>query len=257
MQNDQRGVSSPPAGGPQPSNLVTTQRSVRSSVNVIGPDTVPEVPEISAVQLNAPNSSAFPPNDASPNELPVDPTFPRNLYIAETPETTCSSGTSLIGLRRPSYTAHQARLPTPTSHRGGPDPLKRLDEVYSDLPLPGFVSGPSLHLAQDDLAFLKAKEVFHIPPMPVLMSVIEAFVNFVYPMLPIIDLHQDLETVILDGTARRISLPLLYAIVLAGIAFTDEASVIEAGYDTRPAFAKAIYKRLRVRSIMLNLHLPG
>ena len=226
-------------------------------MNVAGPDTGPEVLEISAVQLNAPNPLAFPPNEASPNEIPVDPTFPRNLYIAETPETTCSSGTSLIGLRRPSYTAYQARLTTPTSHCGGTDPFKRLDAVYPDLQLPGFVSGPSQRLAQDDIAFLKAKEVFHLPPMAVLWSVIGAFVNFVYPMLPIIDLHQDLETVIFDGTAGKISLPLLYAIVLAGIAFTDEASVVEAGYDTRTAFAKAIYKRLRVRSIMLNLHLPG
>ena len=257
MQNDQRGVSSPPVDGAQPSNLFTTQTSVRRSVNVTGPDTVPEVLETSAVQLNAPNPSAFPPNDASPDEPSVDPTFPRNLYIAETPETSCSSGASFIGLRRPSYTAYQARLPTPTSHRGGPDPFKRLDEVCYDLLLPGFVSGPSLRLAQDDIAFLKAKEAFHLPPTPVLMSVIGAFVDFVYPMLPIIDLHQDLETVISDGTAGKISLPLLYAIVLTGIAFTDEASVIEAGYDTRTAFAKAIYKRLRVRSIMLKLHLPG
>lgn len=99
----------------------------------------------------------------------------------------------------------------------------------------------------DDYVFLKAKGVWDLPPLNVLASAIQGFVDYIYPLTPLIDLQKELEAIASDGASGKISLSLLYGIILAGIPFMDSSQLQSAGYSTRSTFSKTINRRLRVR----------
>lgn len=97
----------------------------------------------------------------------------------------------------------------------------------------------------EDLAYLAARGVFDLPPAPLLRSIFECFLNYVYPLLPILDIHDLLHSV--HGHTSRVSLPLLYGIMLAASAFVDQNTLDQTGQQSRFAWRSSLGRKLRVR----------
>lgn len=71
-----------------------------------------------------------------------------------------------------------------------------------------------------------------------------AYVHFVYPMMPTVDLSCCVG--ILAGESGSISILTLQAITFASIPFVDLSDIRQAGFDSRRACRKAFYNKTRV-----------
>jgi len=103
-----------------------------------------------------------------------------------------------------------------------------------------------LDIDTEDISYLASRGVFELPQTDLRNALLRSFVEYVYPLMPIVDFHDLLHIVASDGSAGRISLLLLYAVMLAGSTHVDANYILRAGYRTRSAFRKRIAKKLRV-----------
>jgi hypothetical protein len=200
-----------------------------------------------AVASSRPQDEAWQISSDNRLDLETDADFPRNLYLAEIPEASCSYGSS-----------PQANLLPPRLHRLDPlTPISDLPSLHqvtvamggtsSLSDLPKVVVDNRQYLQQEDYEFLGLKSVWQVPPLPVVKSAIQRFIDYIYPSLPVVDICTELEALETDGESRKISLMLLYAMVLPGIPFMDSTAISEAGYASSSEFAKSIYGRIKVR----------
>lgn len=226
----------------------STARSIDGDHMVASPTIAIERPGVNTTPRIQHGAHQSDDKNGPPAEL--DPTFPRNLYLAETPETTCSQGSSFTRTAPP-QAPHNLEQLTPISnqtHRSrGSISVTDTQLVFE---VPQFVRDMSQRLASDDFLFLKSKGVWDIPPLPILSSAIQAFADYIYPSLPLVDLFAELETLASNGRSGKISLMLLYAIVLPGIPFMDSAKVEEAGYVSNRDFSKKIYTSIKVATTL-------
>ena len=176
--------------------------------------------------------------------------FPRNLYLAEDPNASVSIAFASADEQGPFSGTGQTQMPTPHTHAvpsivGGNSSLSARTRAS----LPAYINDFTDELAAEDFAFLEIKGVWDVPAMPALLSSISGFVDYVYPLTPLLDLHVDLECIATDGSSGKISLILLYAIILAGIPFMDDSPLEDAGFSSQNAFSKEIYRRIRVSTV--------
>ncbi|KAJ9602866.1 hypothetical protein H2200_012646 [Cladophialophora chaetospira] len=94
--------------------------------------------------------------------------------------------------------------------------------------------------------FLKSKDAFSIPALKLRNAIISRYVEFVYPQLPVIELHDVLNAVATNGKKGKISLLLFQSILLAGSAYVDIEYVFEAGYRSRLALREQLAERVRL-----------
>lgn len=111
-------------------------------------------------------------------------------------------------------------------------------------PLPELVTKPSPGIDPETLAYLTSRGVFDLPPASSLHNIFECFINYVYPLLPILDLPSLLED--LHGPAPQISLPLLYGIMLAASAFVNQGTLDQIGYRSRFEWRSSLGRKLQV-----------
>lgn len=180
-------------------------------------------------------------------ELPAQANeYPRSLFLAEVPQTPVSPDTVEFApvARQP---AEASEAHTGLTHSSSLSSL-RFDHATSNnrsaSPLPELVIKPSPGLDPEALSYLTSMGVFDLPPPAVVRDVLECFINYVYPLLPILDLHSLLEE--LYGSAPQISLLLLYGILLAGSGFTHQDTVEQAGYPSRFEWRSRLGRKLRV-----------
>lgn len=110
--------------------------------------------------------------------------------------------------------------------------------------MPEFVTKPSPDIDQEDLAYLAARGVFDLPPTAALRKIFQCYLDYVYPLLPILDIHDLLHAVY--GHASQVSLPLLYGIMLAASAFVDENTLDQTGYRSLFEWRSSLRRKLRV-----------
>lgn len=195
-----------------------------------------------------PASLQHPSHDLATPISETDAAFPRNLYLAETPGAIHSSRTDPVCDQNHPHPQQQSQALARNSQQAhrGPNNLAS-PERPRDHAVPNFIADCSSRLDMDSYAFLKAKGVWELPPLNVLASAIQGFVDYIYPLTPLIDLQKELEAIASDGASGKISLSLLYGLTLAGIPFMASSQLQSAGYSTRSAFSKTINRRLRVR----------
>jgi hypothetical protein len=76
---------------------------------------------------------------------------------------------------------------------------------------------------------------------------LRAYVEFVHPYMPLLDLHDFLTMVDRrDGSKGKVSLILFQAVMFAGSAFVDMEHLRTAGYATRKDARKDFFQRTRV-----------
>lgn len=76
---------------------------------------------------------------------------------------------------------------------------------------------------------------------------LRAYVEFVHPYMPLLDLHDFLSMVDKrDGSKGKVSLILFQAVMFAGSAFVDMEHLRTAGYATRKDARKDFFQKTRV-----------
>ena len=113
--------------------------------------------------------------------------------------------------------------------------------------LPDYLKPLPQRMTSVDIDYLFAKGALSLPETPVRNALLRAYLEFVHPYMPLIEIHELLQ-IIEDGTGQsgRMSLLLFQAIMFAGTAFVDMEYLKGAGYTNRKAARKAFFQKARV-----------
>lgn len=113
-------------------------------------------------------------------------------------------------------------------------------------------------ISLEDAMFLSLKGALDVPEGPFCDALLEAFINYVYPFLPIIDLreflllmqqHQE-EAASGESCSTRTGMPvsllLVQAVMFSASAFVDTHYLREAGFHSRRAARRSFFERAKV-----------
>ena len=117
--------------------------------------------------------------------------------------------------------------------------------------LPDYLKPLPPRMTSVDIDYLFAKGALSLPDTPVRNALLRAFLEYVHPYMPLIELHELLH-IIDEGTGQsgRISLLLFQAIMFAGTAFVDVKYLRSAGYSSRKAARRAFFQKARVIDLL-------
>lgn len=112
--------------------------------------------------------------------------------------------------------------------------------------LPPFVKPLPARLGHDDVIFLERKGALTIPSVPLRDALLQEFAEFVYPYMPLLNLHELVNVVDRNDGSQTISLLLFQAIMFSGIATVDMRYLRAAGYTTRRDARREFFQKTRV-----------
>lgn len=113
--------------------------------------------------------------------------------------------------------------------------------------LPGFIRPLPARIEPLDATFLQNKGAFDLPNAELRNALLQAYLEFVDPTMPILEMNEFLTTVeCQDGAFGKVSLLVLQAVMFAGSTFVDLAHLRRAGYQSRQQARKSFYQRARV-----------
>ncbi|KAH6892084.1 fungal-specific transcription factor domain-containing protein [Thelonectria olida] len=125
--------------------------------------------------------------------------------------------------------------------------LSSLDEPESPSKLPSFLRPLPTKIAAEDIKYLHVKGALSVPALPLQNALLQAYVEFVHPYMPLMDLGSFLGIISgRDGRNGQISLFLYQAVMFAGSAFVDMKYLREGGYTTRKAARKSFFQKTRL-----------
>ncbi|OAL33587.1 hypothetical protein AYO20_07094 [Fonsecaea nubica] len=112
--------------------------------------------------------------------------------------------------------------------------------------LPSFIRPCRPDIRQDDLDFLRRRGALSLPLGELHDQLIRAFVLYVHPFMPIVDLEDFLGA--LDGKdgSPKISLVVFQAILFSGAAFIELPLLQEAGYESRRIARADFYQKVKL-----------
>ncbi|TVY15711.1 Cutinase transcription factor 1 beta [Lachnellula arida] len=113
--------------------------------------------------------------------------------------------------------------------------------------LPGYIKPLPQRITSVDVDYLFAKGALSLPETPVRDALLQSYIEYVHPYMPLIDAHEVLH-IIDEGTGQsgELSLLLFQAIMFAGTAFVDMEMLKKAGFSTRKSARKAFFQKARV-----------
>jgi hypothetical protein len=115
--------------------------------------------------------------------------------------------------------------------------------------LPRFIKPLPAKIGPDEISYLEKKGALSVPRGTLRSEMLRAYVEFVHPYMPLLDLHDFLAMV--DGrdeTKGKVSLILFQAVMFAGSAFVDMDHLRAAGYASRKDARKDFFQKTRVSS---------
>lgn len=102
-------------------------------------------------------------------------------------------------------------------------------------------------IAPEDVQYLGVKGALTLPNVTLQNALLQCYVEYVYPYMPLIDLHNFLSIVDRrDGVNGQTSLLLYQSIMFSATAFVDMKHLREAGFSSRKAARKAFFQKTRV-----------
>lgn len=113
--------------------------------------------------------------------------------------------------------------------------------------LPTYINPLPSKMTSVDIDYLWAKSALLIPETPLRNSLLRAFIEYIHPYMPLLELHKVLQIINDEGGSGSMSLLLFQSIMFAGTAFVDMDSLKRAGHRTRKAARKAFFQKARVR----------
>jgi hypothetical protein len=121
------------------------------------------------------------------------------------------------------------------------------DDPDAIVQLPPFVRALPSKITPEDIRYLHAKGALSIPCLSLQNALLRAYIEFVHPYMPLMDLLGFLGVINrYDGAEGQISLFLYHAVMFSATAFVDMRHLREAGYATRKAARKAFFLKTRV-----------
>ena len=115
--------------------------------------------------------------------------------------------------------------------------------------LPRFIKPLPSKIGPDEISYLEKKGALNVPRGTLRSEMLRAYVEFVHPYMPLLDLHDFL--IMVDGRDERkgkVSLILFQAVMFAGSAFVDMEHLRAAGYTSRKDARKDFFQKTRVSS---------
>ncbi|KAK4237817.1 fungal-specific transcription factor domain-containing protein [Achaetomium macrosporum] len=112
---------------------------------------------------------------------------------------------------------------------------------------PAFIKPLPDKILAEDRQYLVQKQVFTLPPLPLQNALLAAYIEYVHPYMPLMELHDFLRMVNdRSGASGKVSLFLYHAVMFAATAFVDEGLLKDAGYDSRRDARRAFFSRTRL-----------
>ncbi|KAI7763500.1 hypothetical protein LZL87_013892 [Fusarium oxysporum] len=109
---------------------------------------------------------------------------------------------------------------------------------------PGFKPLPT-KVAAEDVRYLRSKGALSVPSVPLQSALLQAYVEYVNPYMPL-ELFPFLNAINAgDGQAEKVSLLMYQAVMFAATAFVDIEVLLEAGYANRKAARKSFFQKTR------------
>lgn len=97
------------------------------------------------------------------------------------------------------------------------------------------------------MTYLHLKGALTLPSVPLQNALLQVYVEYVHPYMPLMDLQDFLSIVSRrDGLNGQTSLFLYQAVMFSATAFIDVEFLREAGYSSRKAARKAFFQKTRV-----------
>jgi len=125
--------------------------------------------------------------------------------------------------------------------------LNTLEEPDLLSQLPAFVKPIPSKIAPEDVKYLYTKGALTLPPPELQNALVRAFVEFVYPYVPLVELGAFLNTVnSQEGLCGQVSLFLYQAIMFSATAYVEAKYLRKAGYTSRRAARKSFFQKTRV-----------
>ncbi|EAQ90581.1 hypothetical protein CHGG_02516 [Chaetomium globosum CBS 148.51] len=122
--------------------------------------------------------------------------------------------------------------------------LRSLEQVNE---WPAFIRPIPDRILLEDRQYLARKQVFTLPPLRLQNALLTAYVEYVHPYMPLMELHDFLRVVSdRSGASGKISLFLYHAVMFSATAFVDESLLRDAGYDSRREARRAFFSRTRL-----------
>ncbi|KAF7542612.1 hypothetical protein G7Z17_g11424 [Cylindrodendrum hubeiense] len=113
--------------------------------------------------------------------------------------------------------------------------------------LPAFLRPLPTKIAAEDVKYLHIKGALSLPTLPLQNALLQAYVEYVHPYMPLMDLNHFLGTInSRDGRNGQTSLFLYQAVMFAASAFVDMKYLREGGYTTRKAARKSFFQKTRL-----------
>jgi len=131
-----------------------------------------------------------------------------------------------------------------------PKPLLPMARPYS---LPRFIHPVPAKYGADEIAYLAKKGALTIPALPLRNALLQCFVNYVHPYMPLLDLHELLHTIETEDESSCVSLLLFQAIMFASTASVDMKYLKAAGYRTRRDARRDFFQKTRVSIVYHSL----
>lgn len=94
--------------------------------------------------------------------------------------------------------------------------------------------------------YLQEKLALDLPSDSLRNQLLQSYIEFVHGLLPILELHNFLNTIERGGKKGQISLLLFQAVMFAGTAFVDMQHLSAAGFKERRDARNAYYEKVRV-----------
>lgn len=125
--------------------------------------------------------------------------------------------------------------------------ISLLGDAEASAQLPPFVRPLPSKISPEDVRYLHAKGALSIPCLSLQNALLRAYIEFVHPYMPLMDLVPFLTTINrYDGSKGQVSLFLYHAVMFSATAFVDMRHLREAGYATRKAARKGFFLKTRV-----------
>ncbi|KAG6018381.1 Cutinase transcription factor 1 beta, partial [Claviceps citrina] len=113
--------------------------------------------------------------------------------------------------------------------------------------LPAFIRPLPAKITHQDVQYLALKGALTLPNLTLQNALLHCYIEYVYPFMPLIDLHHFLSVVDRrDGVNGQISLLLYQSIMFSAVAFVDMKHLREAGFPSRKPARKAFFQKTRL-----------
>lgn len=147
------------------------------------------------------------------------------------------------------HTVHPSLSPS-RSHQRGLDNLEPKSNSQltcsRNIQLPSFIKPLSMSLRSEEWDFLSARRCFAFPPLVFQRIIINRYMQYIYPLLPVISIDNYI-TILTGKTFKgRVSLALYHALMGAGLAAVEEDIISEYGYDSKAAARDDFYSKAKV-----------